>query len=165
MTIIEFTSTIGLVSVLGACIYIGRKLQVLDNLDNSVGKIKTNMSVVCTYLARHHETFDPKELHTLSPFQLTDEGKELIVSLGFDHVFRNNKADFFNFIDSEEVKLKYDVEAAAIKSIYGLYDKTYMDFLKVYFYNNPTRNLANIAPTFGVYVRDMYLSEHPEITQ
>jgi hypothetical protein len=40
-----------------------------------------------------------------------------------------------------------------------------MKFLKVYFYNNPTRNLENTAPTLGVYLRDRYLADHPEIKE
>ena len=56
-------------------------------------------------------------------------------------------------------------ETAAIKSIYTLSDKEFMSLLKEYFYNNPNRSLANTAPTLGVYVRDKYLEEHPEIIQ
>jgi hypothetical protein len=73
--------------------------------------------------------------------------------------------DFYNIISGEDVKVKYDVEMASIKSIYALYEKPYMQFLKVYFYNKPERSLENTAPTLGVYVRDSYLLEHPEITQ
>ncbi|HEU0080991.1 MAG TPA: hypothetical protein VFQ72_03125 [Candidatus Paceibacterota bacterium] len=40
-----------------------------------------------------------------------------------------------------------------------------MKFLKAYFYNNPARNLPNTAQTLGIYVRDLYLAEHPEITE
>ena len=38
-------------------------------------------------------------------------------------------------------------------------------FLKVFSITTPARNLQDTAPTLGVYVRDKYLSEHPEITQ
>jgi len=85
--------------------------------------------------------------------------------LGFDNIFKEHKLDFFNYIDEEKPKLKYDVEFSAIKSISFLSDKPYMEFLKVFFYNNPNKNIENTAPTLGVYIRDKYLEEHPEITQ
>ena len=156
---------IGIPAIVAALIYIGKKLQVLDSLDKATNKIKHNMKVVSDYLTRHHTKFDPKELQALSPLELTQSGIELIKKLNFEKVFMENKTEFFGCIDSEEPKLKYDVETAAIKSIYVLNSKPYMDFLKVFFYANPIRNLENTAPTLGVYIRDKYLVEHPEIAQ
>jgi hypothetical protein len=40
-----------------------------------------------------------------------------------------------------------------------------MEFLKIFFYENPARNMENTAPTLGVYIRNKYLAKHPEITQ
>lgn len=156
---------IGIPAILTAFIYIGKKLQILNDLHVCVEKIKVNLSVISNYLTRNHTTFNSSELQTLSPFQLTEEGKKFIKDIGFDNVFEQHRNDFFTFIFAENVKLKYDVETAAIKSIAVLYEKPYMEFLKVYFYNHPSRNLENTAPTLGVYVRDMYLEAHPEITQ
>jgi len=158
-------STIGIVAVLGAFIYIGKKLQILDNLKDTSDKTKSNLDVVCRYLMKNHTKFDPSELKTFSPFQLTQEGNNFIKEIGFDNVFEKHKKDFFNFIESENPKLKYDVEELAIKSIFVMYEKSYMAFLKVFFYNKPKRNLENTAPTLGVYIRDKFLEEHPEITQ
>ena len=161
----QIISTIGIVSVLGAFIYIGRKLQILDNLKETSDKTKINLDVVCKYLMKNHTKFDPSELQTFSPFQLTEKGKNFIKEIGFDNVFEKNKEVFFRFIDNENPKLKFDVENSSIKSVVTLYDETYMEFLKIYQYNNPSRSLENISPTLGVYIRDKYLEEHPEITQ
>jgi hypothetical protein len=165
MDILNILVTVGVAAVLAAFIYIGRKLQILDDLKASNEKIKQNLKVVGDHLTKHDTHFDPSELKTFSPYQLTDEGRALIDNLGFDNVFNKNKDDFFGFIDREDPKLKYDVEKSAIKSMLILSDKEYMNFLKVFFYNNPKRNLGNISPTLGVYVRDAYLKEHPEITE
>lgn len=161
----QIISTVGIVSVLGAFLYIGRKLQILDDLKEASNKTKVNLDVVCKYLIKNHTRFDATELQTFSPFQLTEKGNNFIKEIGFDNVFEKYKTTFFNFIDNENPKLKYDVENNAIKVVSALYDEPYMEFLKVYLYNHPNRNLANIAPTLGVYIRDKYLSEHPEITQ
>ncbi len=163
--VLEIILAVGVTSVLAAFIYIGRKLQILDTLQTTTDKIKCNVNVISNYLIKNAENFNPSELQTFSPFQLTPNGTEFIKKIGFDNIFNQNKEDFFKYIESEKPKLKYDVEIASIKSISALYEKEYMNFLKVFFYNNPGRNLGNTAPTLGIYVRDNYLSEHPEITE
>lgn len=169
MNLLDIVNTavviVGVPTVLGACIYVGRKLQTLDTLEASNEKIKHNLNVVSVYLTRNHEQFNGNELKAFSPLELTETGKAFVGTLGFDNVFDKHKKEFFAFIDGENPKLKYDVETAAIKSVYALYHADFMNFLKVYFYNNPSRNLENTAPTLGVYLRDQYLALHPEITQ
>ncbi len=165
MNITNTILAIGVPSIIGAFIYVGKKLQVLEDLKISVDKMKHNLMVVCNFLIKNNDEFSSSELKTLSPLQLAHEGNDFITNVGFDKVFSEHKKVFFTFIDDEQPKLKYDVEIAAIKSIYFLYDKDFMQFLKIYFYNKPERNFENTAPTLGVYIRDAYLAEHPEITQ
>ena len=165
MNVTNTILAIGVPSIIGAFIYVGKKLQVLEDLKISVDKMKHNLSVVCNFLIKNSDDFSSSELKTLSPLQLTQEGNDLIKNIGFDKVFSEHRKDFFAFIDDEQPKLKYDVEIAAIKSIYFLYDKDFMQFLKIFFYNKPERNFENTAPTLGVYIRDAYLAEHPEIIQ
>lgn len=151
--------------MIGGLIYIGRKLQVLDDLKITVDKIKINLKVMGDYMIRNNSDFDSSELQAFSPVQLTEKGITFIQEIGFDKVFNEHKADFFNCIESENPKLKYDVEISAIKSISLLSEKDYMSFLKILFYNQPSRKIENTAPTLGIYVRDKFLEEHPEITQ
>jgi hypothetical protein len=166
MKLLDIFVSVGLLGVLGAFIYIGRKLQVLDDLHATTDKIKTNVKVIGDYLTATNNDFDHTELQSYSPLKLTASGKKLIETLGFDAIFQQHKKDFCEYIDSDNPKLKYDVELSAIKSIFALYEnKEYMDFLKVFFYNNPKRNLKNVAPTLGIYVRDKYLAAHPEIAE
>lgn len=156
---------VGIPTIAGVLIRTGKKLQILKTLETTIEKMKVNIKVIGDFLTKHHIKFDPKELRAYSPLQLTEDGKKFITDIGFDNVFEKNKDDFFHFIDGENPKLKYDVELAAVKSIQVNAQKEYMSFLKVFFYNNPTRALENTAPTLGVYIRDKYLEEHPEITQ
>ncbi len=156
---------VGVPAILAAAIYIGRKLQTLDNLEKLGEAMKHNIGTIASFLTRNHSSFNSSELKTMSPITLTEQGNKLIDELGFDEVLKNHKKDFFDFIDSENPKLKYDVETASIKSIYFLADKPYMEFLKVFLYNNPKRSMNDVAPTLGVYVRDEYLKGHQEITQ
>lgn len=160
-----FVSAVGFPVMVGWFIYIGRKLQVLDTVAKDVDILKHNSKVVSDFLTKNFSDFNPSELKANSPYQLTEKGMQFIKEIGFDKVFTENKKYFFDCIELNSPKLKYDVEAAALQSIYFLAEKSYMDFLKVYFYNNPERNMQNTAPTLGVYVRDKYLDEHPEIIQ
>lgn len=158
-------TVIGIPAIIAAFIYVGKKLQVLESLEKTTEKIKANLKVIGDYLTRHHARFDPSELQGFSPIQLTPIGERIIKTIGFEEVFDSHKDEFFEFIASEGPKLKYDVEVAAIKSIFTFAGSPFMDFLKVYLYNNPTRSMDNVAPTLGIYVRDKFLAEHPEITQ
>jgi hypothetical protein len=164
----DFTDTItnlGIPTIVVGLLYIGRKLQILDDMQITMNKVKTNVKVISDYLTRTHDDFDHAELHDYSPLRLSARGKKLIYDLGFDKVFEQQANEFFQHIDREDPKLKYDVEVAAIKSISTLADRDYMSFLKVFFYNNPSRNLQNTGPTLGIYIRDKYLAEHPDITE
>lgn len=156
---------VGLPAIFGACLFIGRKLEVLDSLQLSIDKIKHNVTVISSYLIRYHKQFNPSELKAFSPYQLTDIGQKFIIDMGFDKVFQENKQSFFDCIDSDKPKLKYDVETSAIKCIYALFEKPYMNFLKVFFYNHKDRTMEDTAPTLGVYLRDKYLEIHPEIVE
>ena len=163
-TLYQIISTIGIAFTIGILLSMGRKLQILDDMGENITTLKHNVTVIANFLTKNSE-FDPRELKPFSPLQLTDIGRELITSLGFDKVFAEHKQEFFSFIDEEKPKLKYDVEVSAIKSIIFLYDKDFMQFLKIYLYNNPNRSIDNVAPTLGVYIRDAYLAEHPEIVE
>lgn len=158
-------TSLGIPTILGVLLYVGRKLQVLNDMQATQEKIKINLKVVCDHLISNSKKFTHKELQTYSPLKLTNAGRKLVKTLNFDAIFEHHRQDFFGYIDGEEPKLKYDVENAAIRSISVLYDQDYMTPLKIFFYNQPDRDLPNVAPTLGVYVRDKYLVEHPEITE
>ena len=50
MDLYNIITTVGIVAVLGAFIYIGRKLQTLDSLNKTSEKIKTNAPIYLTGL-------------------------------------------------------------------------------------------------------------------
>jgi hypothetical protein len=165
MSFFHVISAIGITAIVAVLVYIGRKLQVLDDVKVTTNLIKQNMKVICDFLIRSNSDFDSTELQSFSPLSLTQAGEDFVKNSHFDVIFNEHKNDFFECINSESPKMKYDVESSAIKAIFILADKDYMGFLKEFFYNNPARSLENTAPTLGVYMRDKYLAEHPEITK
>lgn len=165
MNLLDILTAIGIPSIIGGLIYIGTRLQILNDLKKTSDTMKGNLKVIGDHLTKYDTQFDPKELQSMSPLQLTDEGRNLIEQIGFDTIVEQHRDDFCDFIDNEKPRLKYDVELAAIKAVMALSDKEYMSPVKVFMYNNPNRTLNNLAPTLGVYVRDIYLESHPEITE
>ncbi len=156
-------SVIGFTSMVVGFIYVGKKLQILDELKDTVDVIKHNLKVVTDFLIKKFPDFNHEDLRNYSPVQLSEHGKDFIMSIGFDMIFMENKKDFFEVIDDDSPKMKYDVQTSAIKSIYALSDKAYMDRVKTYLYDHPDRKMDRVASTLGIYIRDYYLAEHPEI--
>jgi len=76
--------------------------------------MKINLKVIGDFLTCNNSEFNPNELQGYSPLELTEEGKRFIHNIGFTSIFTKHKDDFFQCIDNEQPKLKYDVEAAAI---------------------------------------------------
>jgi hypothetical protein len=163
MKFIDVILTIGIVSIIGAFIYIGRKLQILDDLKETMDKAKHNIKFICDSLTQSKIKFDPTYLRAFSPLQLTDKGIEIINAVEFNKIFNENKPDFINFINSENPKTRYDTELSSIKSIVSLFDKEYFYPVKKYLYENPGLDERSMRTILGVYVRDKYLEAHPEI--
>lgn len=154
----------GIPAILGAFIYIGRKLQVLDELKQTNEKIKFNLKVVSdTLVSCDVVAFDHTILQSYSPLNLTEKGLQLIEEVGFAKVFSEHKVDFFQMISIDSPQSAYDVELASMKSIISLFDKEYFAPVKAYMYNNPEKNnLRQMAYYLGVYVRDAYFNEYPQ---
>ena len=117
MEFLNVIIAIGVATTVGGLIYIGRKLQILDDLKIVTDKVKGNLKVISDFLIRDNKNFDSSELQVLSPFTLTAVGENFIKKIGFQNVFNEHKEDFLRCIESEKPKLKYDVETAAMKSI------------------------------------------------
>ena len=172
--LLKIVVVIGVPSVIGAFIYCGKKLEKIDNVDTKVGnlekiinKIKHNIQVICNSLTESPDiNFDHGRLQSFSPLRLTEKGmKYLREDVKFLDIFNENKQDFFNYLNSEEPKTKFEVEQTANKSILFLFNKEYIKPIKIYLYNNPNENLQSLSQVAGVYVRDKYLEEHPEIKE
>lgn len=154
---------IGIPAIIGGCIYIGRKLQILDTLQDAINKVKYNIKVIADCLVKAPVQFDHEKLQTYSPIQLTDVGKKYLDDIGFVKIFEDNKKDFFDFIDAEKPTTKYDIEISATKSFLVLFERSYFRPIKEFLYTHPQDHLQAMSKIGGVYIRDSYLEKHPEI--
>lgn len=159
---VKIIMAIGIPSIVCACIYIGKKLQILTDLQSTMKKIKGNIKIISDCLISSPINFDHDKLESYSPFRLTKTGEEYLKKIGFIKIFNDHSLDFFNFISSEEPKAEYDIEISAMKSILVLFDKEYFQPLKKYLYTHPQEeNLRSVVKYMGVYVCEKYLEKYP----
>jgi hypothetical protein len=62
--------SIGIPSLIGVCIFVGIKLNVLSSVDKDVEKIKHNVKVISDYLTKNNKRFNPQELRAHSLYYL-----------------------------------------------------------------------------------------------
>ncbi len=158
MTIINLLIAIGIPSIIAGLIYIGRKLQILDDMRDTMDKMKVNLKVVCNALIQLN-LLDGNKLQTYSPVKITSVGEDYLKKIGFDKIFSEHFQDFFDVINTEKPQTDYDIENAAIRSIYVLFDKPYFDLVKDYLYNNPKEDRKELMNVAGIYVRDRYMEK------
>ena len=179
---------IGLPTIIGACIYMGRKLQSLDVLQEDMKQVKADISdikkdlsgkdesslifrmkhnirILADHLAQSDPAFDVQYLKTMSPFQLSDEGEELLKKSGFKTIVKENEDDFLNFIGIDKPATKYDVQQTAYKAVFMLFGEDYFVPIKTFLYNNPTVTKNAFLSAAAIYVRDAFLAKHPEIKE
>ncbi len=166
-TINQIFIIVGVPSTVAAFIYIGRKLEVLDRLDGTMGKVKNNLTVVCNFLIGTNSGFGDGRLQSYSPAHLTEEGLDFLSDkkTSFISVFEKNKDDFFRSVDDERPQTKYDVENVSVRCVVNLWSQSYFEPVKVYLYNNPKEDVKRFALLAGIYIRDRYLEIHPEIKE
>jgi hypothetical protein len=139
----------------------------LEPINTKLGKVKDNVVVIITHLsatASARGRLDTNLIQVMSPMVLTDQGRQVLNDSGFVDIVESPacRAEVLSYLDRQLPNTRLDVENQAILSVSALLEKDFMNPVKVYLYNNP-----NIRETFvtlaGIYIRDEYLKDHPEI--
>ena len=150
-----------------ACLIIIGFIYVRISLGNPLAKVKENIIVIVTHLTSSRAKLNPTLIKQMSPLQIQPEGQKILVDSGFVDFFSNslNKQKFIDIVLAQKPKTKLDVESYSIYSFLELMTKDgEMNNIKSYLYQHP--DIRETFPTLaGVYIRDSYLTEHPEITQ
>ena len=63
----EISLLIGIPTILGCFLYMGRKFQVLDDLKEDLEKVKHNVKLIADFLTRKEPGFDASKLKHYSP--------------------------------------------------------------------------------------------------
>lgn len=161
---------IGIPSIIGGCIYIGRKLQILDDLKEDVNnldklsKCSTNAIVeIQTHLSGKGFAIN----HTLaysanSPIQLTDYGEMLMKESGFTDIIKNQeKRDYLvKLVKDKNPTTNYDIQDYSMNTMKELAQKndTVVVPLKEYAFKEGL-TLEIILNSAGIVLRDEVMKE------
>jgi hypothetical protein len=163
-----FVVIVGVPSLTGALIYIGRQFEKLDALTAAMDAVKYNINL-CTFTLIKMNKLDGDKVQTFSPAALTREGDAYLERIGVKEVIDRGPSApvLFSRIEREEPKSKYDVEILAVNAMFdALTDaRSLMHTAKVYLYNHPSDRIHEVAYLAGLYLRDRYLEAHPEIAE
>lgn len=159
---------IGVPSLVAAFVYIGRQLQALDALGATMQAMKHNVSL-CIFALIKMNKIGSDEVVTFSPASLTRIGTDHISRVGIKAVIddETNRRVLFSDMAADRPRTKYDVEMMAVNVILEavVQNAPMMRPAKAYLYSHPSEDLLSVAYMAGLYLRDQYLSAHPEIAE
>lgn len=138
----------------------------LNRFEKVLNKIKLNIKAIVTFLATDRPKFDTSIIEAMSPLQIKPNGYSILEESGFKTLIENgdNRKKVLCCISDQNPTAKLDVEKYAIVYFSTLLENDFMNPIKTYLYEHP--NVREIFPTLaGLYIRDEYLKDHPEITQ
>jgi hypothetical protein len=139
------------------------------SIGGTLGKMKDNLLVVITHLSTstaNRGKLDTSLIQVMSPMVITTQGHEALTSSGFKGIFDapQHRMQFMNYLESQHPRTKLDVESLAIVSFATFMEKDFMNPIKTYLFNKPAAR-ETYQTLAGLYIRDAYLKDHPEITQ
>ncbi len=103
-----------------------------------------------------------------SPMALTELGKELLEKSEAEKMLNAQYKYFEEIIDRGNCKTAYDIQSSISSLIAEKENENFMTPIKNFAYKNPhfngnRLNFSDIQRTMVVYLRDLYLKNHPEI--
>ena len=166
--ILKIIMAIGIPSIIGSCIYIGRKLQILDDLQKSINNLRKDISEIRNEIRKvwekisdHGEDIQGLKTHTNygysnSPTVPNEKGKKLLEKTGFYKIYPELKDEIFGLMDSQNLRTLYDYEKGSEKVLQQLRNNPAIDPLKNYAVNHPDESLELIFKVASWVVRDDY---------
>lgn len=165
MTALEWVNTVvvalGLPTVLGAFLYIGRKLQLLDNLKNEIDdNIRPDLKDVRERLA----TWEGKTAglyQSQSPISLTEQGRKYLQKSGLKAFIDENKEGLMQQVQHEQtMQSPYDVQQIAFEFFDELDLPDSLEKRTKNFAFNHGISMDALRRIGGIYFRDICLAEH-----
>lgn len=113
-----------------------------------------------------------------SPLNLSDFGNLILKEINGMEFIHNNKESLFSKIDDEKPRTALDVETSALMTCLSYCNEEEFDNIKNFVYNSPEYSikdnkgndkkyilrLTDVCFILSIPLRDLYLSQHPEIT-
>lgn len=165
MTALEWVNTVvvalGLPTVLGAFLYVGRKLQMLDSMKHEIDdNIRPDLKDVRERLA----TWEGKNAglyQAQSPISLTDQGREYLYKSGLRDFVDENKDGLMQQVEHEQtMQSPYDVQQIAFEFFDELDLPDSVEKRAKTFAFNHGISMDSLRRIGGIYFRDLCLAEH-----
>lgn len=188
-TVIGAVATIlgGVWFILSKVFKMGQTSVRIDNIKKSVTKLE-NMTEHLPCNAHHDDITKiktvlvekyPKSSSVFSmkssPRKLNPTGEKLFAAINGEQFLKDNKERLFGYISDNSPLVALDVEQLSNAACLSLVSTPAFNSMKNYVYNEPTWTLPDgkqyditindICFVLGLRLRDMYLSEHPKLSE
>ena len=188
-TVIGAVATIrgGVWFILSKVFKMGQTSVRIDNIEKSVTKLE-NMTEHLPCNAHHDDITKiktvlvekyPKSSSVFSmkssPRKLNPTGEKLFAAINGEQFLKDNKERLFGYISDNSPLVALDVEQLSNAACLSLVSTPAFNSMKNYVYNEPTWTLPDgkqyditindICFVLGLRLRDMYLSEHPKLSE
>lgn len=188
-TVIGAVATIlgGVWFILSKVFKMGQTSVRIDNIEKSVTKLE-NMTEHLPCYAHHDDITKiktvlvekyPKSSSVFSmkssPRKLNPTGEKLFAAINGEQFLKDNKERLFGYISDNSPLVALDVEQLSNAACLSLVSTPAFNSMKNYVYNEPTWTLPDgkqyditindICFVLGLRLRDMYLSEHPKLSE
>lgn len=188
-TVIGAVATIlgGVWFILSKVFKMGQTSVRIDNIEKSVTKLE-NMTEYLPCNAHHDDITKiktvlvekyPKSSSVFSmkssPRKLNPTGEKLFAAINGEQFLKDNKERLFGYISDNSPLVALDVEQLSNAACLSLVSTPAFNSMKNYVYNEPTWTLPDgkqyditindICFVLGLRLRDMYLSEHPKLSE
>lgn len=143
-----------------------------------VASLKKEVFSIKEFLSLKYEDALAFFLLKNSPLSLSEFGKFILQEIDGMELIQRNKDILFSAIDNNKPRTALDVESSALMACISFCDNEEFDKIKNFVYNSPEYDvkdkngdnkkcnlrLADVCFILSIPLRDLYLSQHPEIT-
>lgn len=167
----ETAIMIGIIGTVFILCYSDQKFSTEKNLNpirNALAEIQKWLTEEWKFVPLH-EIKPTGYIKSQSPIDLTILGRNLLNESGAKKFIDENWQEFEQLINQGDNKTAYDVQDSVSRIIGKRENDPEMDQLKNFAYHNPqfhgnTLIFSDIQKVMVIYLRNLYLERHPEIT-
>ena len=142
-----------------------------------VASLKKEVFSIKEFLSLKYEDALAFFLLKNSPLSLSEFGKFILQEIDGMELIQRNKDILFSAVDNNKPRTALDVESSALMACISFCDNEEFDKIKNFVYNSPEYDvkdkngdnkkcnlrLADVCFILSIPLRDLYLSQHPEI--
>lgn len=132
---------IGIPTIITCCVYIGRKLECLDNLKKSVEDIIAKYDEANKQIGDHKvaiATIKSTVGIPGSPMHPNEKGKEILQNAKFNDIYPSIKDELFEKLEGMGTFTLYDIEVNSQTLLTEMSSRKEFNPIKSYIVNNPT---------------------------